>query len=91
MMGMLVSFWRFSKWVGGEGKQFLFSPSTYKKMKAMKSKVSCNVSFRGTNEMQLPYSQKMQALKQTLDRPSLPLLQELSKYSPTHLALLLPW
>lgn len=78
MIGMLVFFWRFSKWVGGEGKCFLSSPSTYKKMKAMKSKVSCNVPFRGTNEMQLPYSQKTQALKQALGRPSLPLLQELS-------------
>ena len=79
-------------WVGGRGRKWFFSsPFTYKKMEAMKSKICGYVPLRGTNEMQFPCSQKMQAFNQALGRLSLPLLQELGRYSATHLALLLPW
>lgn len=85
-------FWHFSEWVGGEGKWVFFpSPFTYKKMEAMKSKVSSNVPLRETNEMQFPCSQKIQAFNQVLGRLSLLPLQELGRYSATHLVLLLPW
>lgn len=90
LMGMRVFFWPLSEQVGGEGKWFFPSPFTYKKMEAMKNKVSCNVPLKRNKWNAAPCSQKMQALKQALGRHSLPTAAG-TKYSPTHLVLLLPW
>lgn len=81
-MGRRVFFWPFSEWVGGEGKWSFPSPFTYKKMEAMKSKASCNVPLRGTNEMQFPAASKRKPSNR-LWAGSPRLLQELSIHQHT--------